>query len=183
MLLPKATILNADATDTDLMKEEGIEKVDAFVPLTGLDEVNMILSLHAKSCSKAKIITKLNRFSFENVVDSLDLGSIVFPRLITAEAIIAYVRAMRATIDSNLETLIHIYGGRAEAVEFKISSSAPVLNQPISQLKLKDDVILASINRRGRLIFPKGNDIIEVGDLLLIVTTQKGFKDVGDILK
>lgn len=182
-LLPEAIVINGDGTDAALLKEEGIEDTDAFIPLTGIDEENILLTLHAKNVSDAKTITKINRFAFQDVIDQLDLGSVIYPRKITAEAIVAYVRAKRASMDSNIETLTHMYNGRVEAIEFKIGSPSEVTGTPIRQLRLKENLMITFINRNGRFIFPSGNDTIEVGDTVMVVTTHTGFKDVVDILE
>ena len=183
LLLPEAVIINGDGTDSELLKEEGIESVDSFVPLTGMDEENILLTLHAKEVSSSKVVTKVNRFSFLNVISHLDLGSVVFPRLITSEAIIAYARAKRAaSLNSNIETLYHLYENRAEAIEFRVDFASEVTGKPISQLPIKDDIMITFISRGGRIIFPTGNDTIEVGDTVLIVTTHSGFNSISDIL-
>lgn len=95
ILLPEAIIINGDGTDEEVLREEGIEYAQAFIPLTGIDEENIMLTLHAKQVSNAKLITKINRSTFKNVISKLDLGSVIYPRYITSEAIIAYVRAKR----------------------------------------------------------------------------------------
>ena len=95
ILLPEAIIINGDGTDEEVLREEGIEYAQAFIPLTGIDEENIMLTLHAKQVSNAKLITKINRSTFKNVISKLDLGSVIYPRYITSEAIIAYVRAKK----------------------------------------------------------------------------------------
>ena len=183
VLLPKAIIINGDGTDAELLKEEGIDSVESFVPLTGLDEENIMLTLHARQLSDAKMITKINRLSFKNVIAELNLGSVIYPRLITSETIIAYVRAKRASIDSNLETLYHLFDGRVEALEFSIDEASRVTDIPLMNLKLKERVLVAFINRNGKIILPSGQDSIQVGDTVMIVTTHHGFDEIEDILR
>ena len=183
VLLPKAIIINGDGTDAELLKEEGIDSVESFVPLTGLDEENIMLTLHARQLSDAKMITKINRLSFKNVITELNLGSVIYPRLITSETIIAYVRAKRASIDSNLETLYHLFDGRVEALEFSIDEASRVTDIPLMNLKLKEQVLVAFINRNGKIILPSGQDSIQVGDTVMIVTTHHGFDEIEDILR
>lgn len=180
--IPEAIIINGDGTDEDLLKEEGLESCESFIPLTGLDEENIILTLHAKQVSNAKVVTKINRFTFKNVISSLDLGSVVYPRYITAEAIIAYARAKRASLDSNIETLTHIYDQRVECIEFHIDRPSDLTGTKIMDLKIKEDLMISFINRNGNIIFPRGGDTIEVGDTVMIVTTHTGFNDITDIL-
>ena len=183
VLLPKAIIINGDGTDAELLKEEGIDSIESFVPLTGMDEENIMLTLHARQLSDAKVITKINRLSFKNVIAELNLGSVIYPRLITSESIIAYVRARRASIDSNIETLYHLFDGRVEAIEFSIDETSTVTDIPLMNLKLKEHVLVAFINRNGRIILPSGQDCIRVGDTVMIVTTRNGFDEIEDILR
>ena len=182
ILLPKAIIINGDGTDEELLKEEGIESAEAFVPLTGIDEENVMLTLYARKVSKAKVITKINRMTFKTVLNELDLGSVIYPRYITSEAIIAYVRAKRATKGSDIETLYHIFDSRAEAIEFRIREESSVTDVCLANLSLKKNLLIAFINRNGKIIIPSGNDCIRVGDTVTIVTTHSGLKDIRDIL-
>ncbi|MCR4673704.1 MAG: Trk system potassium transporter TrkA [Lachnospiraceae bacterium] len=181
-LIPEAIIINGDGTDAEILKEAGIDSVDAFIPLTGIDEENVLLTLHAKQVSNAKVVTKVNRFSFKNVINTLELDSVVFPRLITSEAIIAYARAKRASIDSNVETISHIFDERAEAIEFHVGSESSVTSTPLMNLELKKNLMIAFISRGRNIIFPNGSDTIEVGDNVMVVTTETGFTNIQDIL-
>ena len=109
-------------------------------------------------------MTKVNRFSFKDVIRSLDLGSVIYPRYLTAEAIIAYARARRESLDSNkIVTLSHLYDRQVECIEFFIDEPSDITHQPIRELDLKNDLIIAFINRHGRVLFPLGDDTIEVG--------------------
>jgi trk system potassium uptake protein TrkA len=181
-LLPKAVIINGDGSDEVLLKEEGLQDVESFVPLTGSDEENILLTLHAKHVSNAKVITKINRLTFSEAINSLDLGSVIYPRYITSEAIIAYVRAKSASRSSNIETLSHMFNHRVEAIEFRVDDESKVTNVPIKDLNIKKNVLISFINRHGKIIIPSGQDSIKPGDTVMIVTTKTGFKDISDIL-
>lgn len=183
VLLPKAIIINGDGTDEELLKEEGIEYTESFVPLTGIDEENILLTLHAKQVSNAKVITKINRITFKDVISQLNLGSVVYPRYITSEAIIAYVRAKRNSTNSNIETLYHLFDSRVEAIEFRIDKECAVTGTPLMDLSLKKNLLICFINRNGSIIIPSGHDSILVGDTVMIVTTHTGFDSISDILK
>ncbi|MGN0132153.1 MAG: Trk system potassium transporter TrkA [Lachnospiraceae bacterium] len=183
VLLPKAIIINGDGTDEELLKEEGIEYMESFVPLTGIDEENIMLTLHARQVSNAKVITKINRITFKNVISQLDLGSLIYPRYITSEAIIAYVRAKKDSMNSNIETLYHMFDYRAEAIEFRVDEESEVTNISLAELSLKKNLLIAFINRNGSIIIPSGQDCIKVGDTVMIVTTHTGFNDIQDILR
>ena len=183
LLLPKAIIINGDGTNEELLKEEGIATAQAFIPLTGIDEENIILTLYAKQVSGAKVITKINRINFRGVISKLDLGSIVYPRYITSEAIIAYVRAKRASMNSNIEALYHMYDHRVEAIEFLIDKESAATGQTLANLPLKKSLIIALINRSGKIFMPSGSDSLMVGDSVMIVTTHTGFNTIQDILE
>lgn len=182
-LLPKAIIINGDGTDEELLKEEGIEETQSFVPLTGIDEENIMLTLYARQVSDAKVITKLNRIQFRDVIGQLDLGSVIYPRYITSEAIIAYVRAKKDSKNSNIETLYHMFDHRVEAIEFLVEKKSEVTDIPLMELSLKKNLLISFINRNGTIIIPGGNDCIKVGDTVMIVTTHTGFNGIRDILK
>ncbi len=182
-LLPKAVIINGDGTDPELLTEEGIEYMESFIALTGVDEENVLLTLHARQVSNAKVITKINHLAFKGVISRLDLGSVIYPRYITSEAIIAYVRAKKNSMDSNIETLYHMFDHRVEAIEFRIDEDSKVTGSPLMNLPLKENLLVASINRNGSVLIPSGQDSIQVGDSVMIVTTHTGFKDILDILK
>lgn len=182
LLLPKAIIINGDGTDEDLLKEEGIEYMESFIPLTGIDEVNILLTLHAKEMSNAKVVTKLNQSNFKTAIRHLALGSVVYPRYITCEAIISYVRAKKASIGSNIDALYHMFDFQVEAIEFKVTEKSQVTNTPLNQLNLKDNLLIACIGRHSHTIVPNGQDSIQIGDSVIIVTTHTGFKDIKDIM-
>ena len=182
VLLPKAVIINGDGTNEDLLREEGIERAEAVVALTGIDEENILLTLYARRVSQAKVITKINRITFRDVINSLDLGSVIYPKYITAEAIIRYARAMKESMDSNIETLYHMFDHRAEAVEFRVDAPSAVTDIPLMALKLKRDLLVCAIYRDGKVRIPNGRDEIRVGDTIMVVTTHTGFSDILDIL-
>ena len=183
ILLPKAVIINGDGTEENLLKEEGIERTDAFVPLTGIDEVNIILTLYARKISQAKVITKINRMNFKSVVNSLELGSVIYPRYITAEAIIAYVRARNESRSNTIETLYHLFDHRVEALEFRVEEASEVTDVPLREMKRKSELLIAFINRDGKIIIPSGDDCIRVGDTVMIVTKHTGFRSLTEILQ
>ena len=183
MTLPGVMVIHGDGSDQQLLMEEGIRQTEAFAALTGFDEENMILSLFAGTQSKAKLITKVNRTTFEGVVDGMNLGSVIYPKLITADTILQYVRAMQNSLGSNVETLYKIVADKAEALEFRVGEDAPMVGIPLEKLSFKANLLVACINRNGKIITPRGKDTIEVGDTVIIVTTNTGLKDLKDILR
>ena len=182
-LLPEAMIINGDGTDKDLLIEEGITEAESFASLTGIDEQNVLLSLYADSKMNGKIITKVNRIAFDEVLDNLNLGSIIYPKYITLHYILQYVRAMNNSIGSNVETLYKIKKDKAEALEFCVNEGSKLVGIPLEKLNLKDNLIICCINRKGKVITPKGQDCIKKGDHVIIVTTNVGLHDLSDILR
>ena len=116
-------------------------------------------------------------------IERLDIGSVIHPKYITADYILQYVRAMQNSIGSNVETLYQILDNRAEALEFAIHEDSPVTDVPLMDLNLKDNLLIGCIHRRDRVFIPRGHDSIQVGDTVIIVTTQVGLQDIRDILK
>jgi len=171
--LPKAQIIHGDATDQQLLLEVGVRHTDAFVALTGINEENIFMSLYVRSVSQAKVLTKLNRSGFENIIATLDLGSIFYPRYIATERILQYVRGRQASRGSSIETLLKILDNQAEALEFAVTDKSAVTGVPLMQLRLRKNLLIAAINRSGRIIIPSGQDTIEPGDTVVVVTTER----------
>lgn len=182
-LLPRATIFHGDGTNEAFLRESGIAQADAFASLTGMDEENLLMSLYVrKTFPKMKVITKVNRSSFHNIIDTMDVGSIYNSRHSASNLICRYVRAMHNSVGSKVETLYKLLGGRVEALEFRVAEGAPVCGTALSQLKLRPNVLIGSIHRNGRAIIPSGQDTIEPGDTVIVVTSVTGLSDLGDIL-
>lgn len=181
-VLPEAMIVNGDGTNKRLLLEENLENAEAFVTLTNMDEENILLALFARENSKAKLVTKVNRISFDHILDKLDLGSIIYPKYITTDYILQYTRAKVNSIGSNVETLYHILDNKAEALEFIVKDNAQIVGIPLKNLKLKSNLLIGCIHRKGEVIIPRGNDSMKVGDSVIVVTTQRGLDDIQDIL-
>lgn len=182
-LLPKATIINGDATEHDLLIEEGIEKTDAFIALTGMDEENIIMSLFASKQSVSKVIVKINEDRRAMMIDELGLDSIVSAKTATEDAILGYVRARRnSQCSANVETMYQLLDGRVEALEFIIKSENAYTGVPLKDLNLKVNNIIACIARGRKIIIPNGDDSIQVGDSVVIITMTKQIRDLDDIL-
>ncbi len=181
--LEDAMIINGDASEQALLAEEGLDKMGAFVALTNLDEENIFLSLFAKRTCNGKLVTKINRIDFDDVIRHLDLDTIIYPKNLTAETIVRYVRAMKNTIGSNMETLYHIVKGKIEAAEFTIKEGSPVIGKPLMELKFNCSVLIAAILRGKQVIVPRGHDTMQQGDSVVIVTNHTEINDITDVLK
>lgn len=182
-LIPEAMIIHGDGTDKDLLMEEGITHAESFASLTGLDEQNVLLSLHASNNMNGKIITKVNRITFDEVINNLNLGSIIYPKFTTMRYILKYVRAMNNSIGSNVQTLYKIKNDKAEALEFYVNENSKLVGIPLEKLRLKENLIICSIKRKGEIITPNGQDCIKKGDYVIVVTTNVGLQDLSDILR
>lgn len=180
--LPGVTVICGDGTDQSVLYEEGIEQMDAVAALTGIDEQNILMGLYASQVCKGKIITKINRSSFEEIVENMEIGSVFYPRYIAAEAVERYVRAMENSTGSNVETLYSIVGDKAEALEFRVKAGSKVCGIPLQDLKTRPGILFGSISRENRVFIPRGQDTIEPGDSVVVVTTLPNLGDLDDIL-
>lgn len=182
-LWPEIMVINGDAADQEILIEEGIETAGAFVALTNMDEENILLSLFARTMNNGKLVTKINRIDFDDVIKRLDLDSTIYPKNITSDMILRYVRAMKNTIGSNVETLSSVIKGKVEAAEFIIKEKSAITDKPLAELKLKDNVLVAAILRGKTVIIPRGHDMIQTGDAVVIVSHIAALHDINDILK
>lgn len=182
MLGNSVEVICGDGTDKLVLEEEGLSSEGAFVALTNIDEENIMLSLYAKTVSKAKAITKIDHMAFTNIVDKLNIGVKIYPKEIAAEYIISYVRAKQNSYNK-IEALYRIAEGGAEAFEFRVPANSRMIGPTLAELKLKKNVLVCSINRYGNIYTPKGSDTIQEGDIIIIVTTLSGLSALDDFLE
>ena len=180
-LLPDTTIIHGDGTDQDLLNSQGLSQCDALVTLTGVDELNMIMSLYGMTQNVPLVITKLSRMDNRSIVDSLSLGSVVCPKELCCNTIVRYVRAMQKQTGAAL-SLRTIADGQAEAIEFLVDKHTRNCGIPLKQLKLKPDVLVAMINRGAYTEIPNGDSFFRAGDSVVVVTSGQGtLHDLNDI--
>ncbi|MBR2341143.1 MAG: Trk system potassium transporter TrkA [Clostridia bacterium] len=179
----KISVIHGNGTRKDLLLEEGVEQVDAFVALSDQDEENILLSLFAKEVGKGKLVTRINRTDYDSVINRLDLDTTICPKNITADIIVRYVRAKQNTGGSNVETMYNIIQGKVEASEFIVKENSAIAGVPLKQLQFKENVLIASIFRNRTVLIPHGDDVIQAGDTVVIVTKQLGLQDVRDVLR
>ena len=183
-LLPQALVINGDGTDKDMLLEEGVTSTESFVSLTNLDEENIMLSMYVKSINpKAKLITKVHRVNYGEIIGSLGIGSIIYPKNITADRIVQFVRGMSVSKENNIETLYKLNDDRVEALEFIVKYGSPIIGVPLAKLKLKKGILIACINHYGEIISPTGDSVIRDRDSVIVVTTQTGLNDINDVLE
>ena len=182
-LLPGAIIIHGDGTNNHLLHEEHIENADAVLSLTGVDEQNVLMSLYAyQQVPDAKIITKIKHFDFDDVLKGMSIGSIIYPKHITADHVLRYVRVMHNSWEASMESLHRIVDDRVEALEFRIRQKSEVVGIPFAELDIKKETLVACITRNGETFTPVGKDKIEIGDTVIVVTTQKGISRIEQIL-
>ena len=171
--LPDAQILCEDGSNRSFLLSEGLDAAEAFVALTNMDEENILLSLFASNHSRAKRVTKMSSF---------DLGSIIYPKYMTCDFVVQYVRALQNEAGNNIKTLYRILDDRVEALEFTVHEQSAATGVPLSELHLKPHLLLCCITRGDQIIIPRGGDTIQLGDTVVVVTLQHGLHDLRDIV-
>lgn len=183
ILLPDADIIHGDGTDREILIEQGLHSQDAFVALTTIDEENIISAMYASSIGVSKTVAKVNRVSYD-VLESIGMDSAFSSKAIAANRIIAFARALENSgEESSVQTLYKLVGGQVEALEFKITADFSELKIPLRNLRLKNDTLIACIIRNHKVIFPGGNDSIELGDSIVIVTKRNHISSINEIFE
>ena len=181
--LPKCVVINGDGAGQELLLEEGLSNVDAFVALTGMDEENILISLFASSQNIPKVVSKVNRREHVIMAEKLGLDCVVSPKDMTSNIMIRYARALKNSVGSNVETLYKLADGKAEALEFKVAEDSPIINITLKELQLKSNTLIAGIIRGRKTIIPSGDDTIIPGDRVIVIAKNQKLQDLSDILK
>lgn len=180
--LPETVIIHGDGAQQELLLEEGISSMDAFVSLTGIDEENIMLSIFASMQNVPKVVAKINRDELLTMADKLGVESIISPSHLTTNIIVRYARALENSKGSNVETLYKLVDGKAEALEFNVKAESKVIGIPFKNIKLKQNVLIAGITRGRSTIIPSGNDMIMAEDRVIVVSADQRLHDIDDIL-
>lgn len=182
-LLPKATVVHGDGSDRAVLLEQGLDNQDAFVSLTTIDEENIITTMYASSIGVGKTVAKVNRVSYD-ILQSIGIETAVSSKTIAANQIIGYVRALENSGSSSVQTLYKLVNDRVEALEFRIETeNAFYVGSTLKELQLKDEVMIGCILRKGKIIYPCGDDTIENGDNVIVITSHHGFKNFEEIFR
>ncbi len=182
-LLPKVTVVCGNGTQHDLLIEEGIEAMDAFVALTDIDEENMIVSMFANKKKVKKTITQIKTDDLYGMLDELGIENNVSPKHIVASRIISYIRAIDNSVGSNVLTMYQLVNSQVEALEFAAKRQEYFYNKPLKELRTKKNCLIACIIRKNEIIIPDGNSEIKLGDNVVVVTTHKNFDDLNDVFE
>ncbi len=181
--LPDAVIIHGDGAQQELLLEEGLKSMDAFVALTGMDEQNILMSYFAQMQNVPKVIAKVNRDEFAPMAEHLGLDTLVSPRRTVANIIVRYARALENSRDSSVETLYKLMDGKAEALELVVHNDCELVNIKLKDLRLKSNILIAGIFRNKKILIPAGDDHIAVGDKVVILATGHRINHLSDILK
>lgn len=179
-LLPDVNVIHGDGTDRNVLYEQGLENQDAFVALTTIDEENIITSMYASSLGIRKTVAKVNRVSYQ-VLESIGMDSAFSSKAIAANSILGYVRALENSGESSVQTLYKLVGGQVEALEFKITADFANNSIPLKNLDINSDTLIACIIRGNRIVFPGGDDCIETGDSVIVVSKSRQFRSINEI--
>ena len=180
-LLPDASVVHGDATDQGLLESQGLTDCDALVTMTGLDELNMIISLYGTGKGVPQVITKLSKAENRSISDDLALGSVICPKELCCDDIVRYVRAMENQSGSAVS--VHsIADGQAEAIEFAVEADTAHCGEPLKDIKLRSGVLLVSITHGSVTEIPGGDSAFHVGDSIVVVTSGRGkLRQLNDI--
>lgn len=182
-LLRGAVIIEGDGVQQELLLEEGIETVDAFVSLTGMDEENILISIFASTHNVPKVISKVNRHELSEMAEKLGLECIISPKKIISDVVCRYARALKNSLGSKVETLYKLMDGKAEALEFLVQPDFKGRDIPLKVLALKPDILIAGIVRGRKVILPAGDDVIMAGDKVIVLAARKQLEDLSDIMQ
>ena len=181
-LLPETLIINGDGSDEKLLESENLSEMSAFISLTNRDEDNFMSALLAKQANVPKVITKISKNNYLNLIKNLGIDSIINPSLITTNLILKFVRGLKNALGNQIESLYRIINNQAEAVEFTIKEKADFLDVPLKNLKIHRDILVAVIVRKNEIIIPHGNDSIHLGDSVIFIAKNKQISDLSDII-
>ena len=182
--LPKVTVIHGNGTQHDLLIEEGIEAMDAFIALTNTDEENMVVTMFANKLNVRKTITQIKSDDLYGMLDELGINNIVSPKNIVADRVISYIRAIANKRGSNVLTLYRLVNDKVEALEFLAKRKQDkIYDKPLKELNIKKDCLIACIIRENEVVIPDGNSTIKIGDNIIVVTTHKNFDDLIDIFE
>lgn len=170
--LPEVTLVHGNGTKQDVLLNEGIRDNDAVLALTGFDEENLIISMFASFVGIRKTVTKINRAEYLDVYNTAGIDTIISPKLLTANAIIRYVRAMGCTSGNSMTALVRIMDEKAEAIEFRVPETGHFIDKPFKELKIIPNAIVAAISRGGEIIIPSGTDMLRSGDSVVIIAAR-----------
>ena len=179
--LPDTLVIRGDGSDIELLKREGIKETDGFVAVTGIDEENLLLSLLAKQMGAKRVVAKVSRPSYTQLVERLGVDAAISPRLIMVSEILRFIRGGR------LLSLFLLLNGQAEVFELIVQPGTRIAGRTLKNSGLPKGAIIGAILRGEEAIIPEGNDVIMENDRLVvfalghIMHKVESLFNVGDI--
>jgi len=181
-MLPKVDVIWGDGTNQDLLEEQGLSQMDAFVALSNRDEENLMTGMYASRCGVPKVIVKNSHTTYSEILSDLGLDSVISPQFITGSTILRYVRARANRNGTSIERLYRLLDGKAEAMEFIARREDPYIGIPLKDLTTRKGAIVAVIVRQGKIIIPFGMDHLEPGDHVVVITRESGVSDLNEVI-
>jgi trk system potassium uptake protein TrkA len=175
--LKKCVILHGDGSDQKLLEEENINDMDVFAAISNNEELNIMASLLAKSLGAKKVVTIVNRTDYLPLANNLGIEAVLSPRLITADAILRYVRG------ANIISLTTVAEGKVEIMELEVKKDSLLIGKTLHEVELPKKSLIGAIVKNGDVIIPSGNDMIFGGDRLIIFTLKESIKQVEKFLQ
>lgn len=184
--LPECEVINADGSDPEILDEVRIENYDAVVALTGIDEENILISLLAKKRGIDKIIAKVNRTQLLKITGILDVDTTVTPKKSASFFVSRLLRSKENSRGESISNLFRLSDDRVEAIDFTVIENSRVTGKKLKDLNVKSNTLIVGISRQnlgGKIEVANGESTIELGDRVMVVTKNKDFKEIDDILE
>ena len=175
--LNNVMVLHGEGTDIDLLEEENMDSMDAFITATGYDEENLLLALTAKKHGIPDVISKVSHENYQDLISQMGVDMVLNPLDITTSNILRYIQGSNKIISSVL------IQGQAEIMEIIVNSKMKMLGVPIGQLDLPDDVLIAAIHRGNKVIIPDDDTEIELNDRVILLNLLTGIGDIEKLMK
>ena len=182
-MVPEATVIHGNGAEQEVLLEEGISAAGAFIALTGMDEENILVSCFANSNGVPKVITKVNKTEMASMAEKLGLDTIISPKRIVSDVIVRYARAIKNSMDSNIETLYKLMDGKIEAIEFIVGEEFPYAGIPLKELKIKKNILIAGFLRGRKVVIPSGSDEIAKDDRVIVIAAGENISNLSDIIE
>lgn len=181
--LPKVLVVNGDGSDREILNEEGIDNVDAFVSLTGIDEQNILISSYAYSKNIPKVITKINRDELMPLAENLGLDTFISPKKSVTDIVVKYARALENSQNNSMETLYMVMDDKVEVLEFLVKGNLNFTGIAFKDLSFKSNTLIAGIVRDRKVIIPSGDDMMLQGDKVIVFAANQRINDLSDIIR
>lgn len=170
--LPDALIINGDGRNVDLLDEENISNMDAFIAVTGNSETNIMSCLVAKSKGVKKTIALVENMDYYQISESIGIDTLINKKLLAANNIFRYIRKGEVVAMTKLNTM------NAELLEFVVKSKSKITNKVIKELDFPRSAIIGGVIRNGEGIIPLGDFKVEPGDRVVVCCLPRAITEV-----